>query len=326
MLTLADIQTSRFQTAAGYGTASSDFLESVNDAVDGLTIRGDWSGLISPVQVQIDINSGCVVWPRFVGNVRKVNMCRGGSAEMRNVWWRFLDHRGEHRGWGGWRGPERNVIFEKKVPIAISIPGPGNYIQFSVTEAADAGATATLFGLDNNGQPLQTLNGDGTWSPGSTIVAGAQSTIFVSQIYRVVLAATNSTKTLSAYNPTTAVTVQLAQYQPYETNPSFTQDRITGFNPCCSGQQQTVLALIKFAKIPIQNPTDYIPINNRGALLDAVRACKAEDSNSTATAAGFWKSAIEKLNRQLEDDSPDSEFSAADNTWGDSRAFRNQMF
>jgi hypothetical protein len=331
MLTLGDIQTSRFQTASGHGTSSTEFLEMLNDVVDELIKRGDWSDTLVPVR--LPINYGFITFPRWVGQIRKMKGHRD-SITMRNVWWEFLDGHNRRRDWErddwwGWRnGYGLNMEMQYRAPTFTDIPGPGNYLQFTVTETADNGATATIFGLDNNGQPLQTQNGDGTWSPGITLVAAGvyQSAGFVSTIERVVLTSTNSTKTLSAYNPSTGVTTQLAEYQASETNPAFLRYKLVGAPNfwCSGGCPKSAIALVKLAKVPILNPTDPILINNRNALLDGIRAVKLEDAGQSG--ATFWKSAIERLNRQLEDDSPDEQFSAQNNTWGDNRCLTNHTF
>ena len=325
MLTLADIQTPRFQTAAGYGTSSTEFLEIVNDVIDELIRRGDFSETVIPIR--FPINYGFMTFPRWVGQVRKMKGHRQ-HINMRNVWWEFLDGTNRRCDWGsdawwGWRGDDLNMEMQYRAPTFTNVPGAGNYLQFSVTEAADYGATATIFGLDSNNQPLQTLNGDGTWSQGITLAAVnpyAQSTVFVSAVERVVLSATNSTKTLSAYNPTTAVTTQLAVYQANETNPSFLRYKLVGGNGfwCNNSCPQSAVILVKLANLPVLNPTDLIIINNRGALLDGIRAVKLEDAEDASGSILQWKKAVEKLNRQLENDEPEDQFSAANNTFGDS--------
>lgn len=332
MLTLSDCQSSRFQNASGFGTSSDDFLEILNDAVTELIRRGDWYETVKPICVKLT-NRGEVTWPRFVGEVRKIQSCREGTIEMRNVWWRFIDSKNHHAGWEGWCTGERNCEFQYKAPTYNDIPGTGNVIQFFVDVPQDVGAQCTIFGVDDNGQRLQTLNGDGTWTPGITITAVLPygvSTVNVSKIERVICTKTNSTKRLYSLNTASNSQLDLAVYGATETNPSYLRYRLTGgqnwASSCSSTCQQNVIALVKLAAVPIQNPQDLVIINSRGALLDAIKAIKAEDSSSPERASELWASAIKKLNLQLSDDSPDDVFAASDNTWGDSRTLYNRCF
>ena len=330
MLTLADVQTARFQSASGYGTSSSDFLELLNDAVDELIRRGDFSGTLIPIQVCL--SKGCATFPRYVGEVRKMYSCRH-TIEVRNVWYRFLEGMGRHDRWRDWHGEERNLEMQYRAPTFADVQGTGNYLQFYPTVQQDVGATITIFGQDDSGQDLKTQNGDGTWSPGITLVATmpfTQSATTVNHIDRVVCTETNSYKLLYAYNPGANSTYQLASYEPTETNPSYLRYKLTGCNPnpntsCCGGGvTQSIVALVKLQNLPIQNPMDLVIINSREALLLAIKAMKLEDASVSGDAN--WKAAIERLNRQLENDSPDDQFSAANNTWGDDRCFVNQAW
>lgn len=330
MLTLLDISTPRFQTATGYCPGSPEFLEVVNDAVQELIRRGDWSETLLPIRVCV--KNGCVTWPRYVGAVRKMNGCRH-SVNMRNVWYEFLDYHMNHRHhheWEGWCGEEENAEMQYKAPTYNDIYGLNCTVRLYVDLQADVGATVTIFGTDNNNQPLQTDNGDGTFSPGVIITAampyGSTST-FVSKIDRVVCSATQGLKRLYAYDSVQNALFDLAVYDPGETNPSYLRYQLRGRErqaSCNGGAGQTIIALVKLAALPMVYPTDLCIINNRGALLDAIRAIKAEDASSPL-AGGYWKSAVERLNRQLEDDDPTETFSAQNNVLG-TRVWRNRCF
>jgi hypothetical protein len=337
MLTLSSIQTSRFQNASGFSTGSSDCLEATNDVIDQLIERGDWKDLLLPIE--ICIKRGCATFPRFVAEVRKMYSKRHGTIEMRNVWWQFLDT-GWRRHWDGWCnehcGGERQMQFEYRAPTSDEICGTTNYLRFYINAPQDVGATCTVFGRDDNGQPLQTQNGDGSWSMGLTLTAimpYAQSATFVSHIDRVVMSATQSTKYLYAFNNTSQSLYLLSEYYPSETNPSYLRYRLIGGIPrysgstCCSGGNvDRVIALVKIKHVPVSDPTDWIPIDNREALLDGFKAIKLADAYDSAGSDKMWLSAVEKLNRQLENSSPDAQFAASDNTFGDGTCYSNQTF
>ena len=166
MYPVSEIQTPRFQQASGYCTNTAAFFEMVNACVDELIVRGDWTDTVIPIRVCI--KSGCVTWPRYVGAVRKMNSCRHGIINMRNVWYEFLDFGGPRHihAWQGWLGHERNALAQAKAPTYNDIYGPNCTVRVYPAVNEDVGATVQIFGIDNNGQPLTTDNGDGTWSQG----------------------------------------------------------------------------------------------------------------------------------------------------------------
>lgn len=345
MLTLADIQTSQFQEASGFCTSSSDFKALVNDAVEELMHRGDWPGTIIPIRVCV--RNGCVTWPRYVSQVRKINVC-GGSAPVQNQWYQFMVH-GRQRSsdwrWSSWNwrgscGPEKQMLMQFRAPTYNDVYGNECYLRVYPDCVEDAGATVMVFGLDGYGQPLKTRNSDGTWSLGITITVptittdtpyGSSSTP-VSRIDRVVKSETNCNLRLYAYDPTNDWMYDLAIYEPSETNPSYLRYQLDGrsewnYQICSSSSTclQTVIALVKLANLPIQVATDLVIIDNKRALLCAIRALKAEEAGNYAQSKIEWGAAIESLNRQLEDYSPEYQFAAQDNVLA-GRQYSNRMF
>src|SRR6185295_12182492 len=84
---LSEIRASSMVDVIGVCPESDEFLNKLNDVTERLMMRGDWSGLVVPIQVCI--YNGCVVWPRYVHQVRKINMCNR-SVDMGNMWYNFL--------------------------------------------------------------------------------------------------------------------------------------------------------------------------------------------------------------------------------------------
>lgn len=336
-LTLAQIQTPLFSQAAGNCTTSSpDFLDMVNEVVPRLMERGDWPGSILPIRVCV--KAGCVTWPRYVGQVRKINHCRGNIA-VKSVWYEFLEHdHSRSRGmysWQGWCGDERRMTAQLKVPVYNDIYGPNCTVQVYCQVPEDIGATVTIFGIDNNGQPLRTDNGDGTWSDGITITVAIPfgstgNPYFVSRIDRVVKSRTQGNLTMFAYDTANNVLWDLAVYEPSETNPSYLRYHLDGRwnagNPAsCGGCLETIIALVKLKFIPVSSPTDLIPIESRAAIKLGLLALRREMAEDIAGADQWWARAIETLNRNLENENPDSELPVQNNVFGD-RTFRNQCF
>lgn len=340
MLTLQNIQTPAFQTASGFSTSSQNFFDLVNQVIPRLLQRGDWPGSVMPVRVCM--KNGCVTWPRYVGQIRKLHSCRG-DIPVRSVWWEFLPYQGERRlhEWDAWRGRERQMVSQFQSPTYNDMYGPNCYVRMYCDLTADVGATCTIFGTDNNNQPLQTLNPDGTATPGALITVQAQSgpggqsyygstSTPVSRIDRVVCSATQGMKRLYSYDATQNALFDLAIYEPSETNPSYQRTQLDGEHrgqwSCGCNKSQTVIALVKLKFLPVSFSTDMLIFleGAQGALLHGIRAVKLEEANNFNGAKESWLLAVEELNRQLEDFDPEGPV-VTNQVFG-GRTFRNQTF
>jgi hypothetical protein len=344
MLTLGDIQTAQFQQASGFCTTRPEFLELVNDAVDGLMRRGDWPGTLVPVR--LCVRNGCVTFPRYVGEVRKVNNCTS-SVAMRNVWYQFLEH-GHPWGpnyeyawnwsWRGSCGAQMQMLAQYRAPTYNDIYGDNCYVRVYPMAQEDEGATVTIFGTDNNNQPLMTRT-DGVWSEGITLTIPANggyasSSTPVSKIERVVKSVTQNKLNLFAYDATNDVLYDLASYEPSETSPNYLRYQLQGGVPAtntsdCAGSncscQTTIIALVKLQQVPLAVSNDLVVIDNRHALLNAIRALKSEEAGNYPQALTQWKVAVESLNRDAENSSPDFQFSAKSLVFG-GRQLTNRQF
>ena len=71
------------------------FAYLVNATVRRLMRRGDWLGTVTPIQVCV--RNGCVVFPRYVGTIRKLHAsCQ--TLTPGNLWHQYLDPRDYGRG------------------------------------------------------------------------------------------------------------------------------------------------------------------------------------------------------------------------------------
>ena len=298
-----------------------------NQVIPRLLQRGDWPGSLMPVRVMV--RNGQVTWFRYVGQVRSMHSCRG-NIPVRPVWYEFLEWHGHrhHHAWEGWRERERQMTMQYRAPSYNDIYGPNCTVRLYVDAQEDVGATIQLFGADNNNQPLRTNNGDGTWSDGVTITAqipfGSTST-FVSRIDRVIKSKTQSTARLYAYDATQNALYDLAVYEPSETVPSYLRYQLDGGRPGATCRE-AIIALVKLKFLPVSASTDGLIFleGAQGALLHGFRAVKREDAGDIQGASGYWKSAVEECNRQLEDADPDGP--VVENNVFAGRTFRNHLF
>ena len=83
--------------------------------------------------------------------------------------------------------------------------------------------------------------------------------------------------------------------------------------------------MVKLKFIPVKNPYDLVLIPNIDALKFAFQALLAQDKGDPQKYAMYLGMAIQDLNRELEDRSPDDQFSAIDSTFGGA-VFTNNVF
>jgi hypothetical protein len=315
MLTFAEFKASTAADIAGVCATSAQFMARTNEAVERLMTRGDWSGTLTPIHTCV--RQGCVVWPRYVGAVRKINVCNY-PIPIRNLWYDFLEYKNRSM-WGGWCGAEARMIGQQQASAFSDIYGDGRFVRAYVTARADIGKTIRIFGEDNNGQVLRTKNNDGTYSDGILLTFAApfvSTTDYVRRIDRVIKDVTQGDVRLYAYNPTTDILEDLALYSPGETVPTYSKYQLharTWPNSTAPSQQGTccptmsVVALIKQRFIPVVGDTDLVQIDCKAAIKLMIQAIRYEENADRATARGFEQDAIRELNLQLRDDFPEDQ-------------------
>lgn len=335
MLTLRDTKDDLgIRRVTGFCPDSEDYISLVNEATRRLLRRGDWPGTITPIY--LCVRQGCVVWPRYVLNVRKLKTCHH-TIKPQNMWGDFLP-RGRHCEWGHWHGPSLPMFNQGTTSVFQDIMGDGRLVRAYPRCQADIGRTVTLFGTDNNGQQLQTHDTvTNTWTPGVILTLAlpfVSTTTYVRHIDYVLKDETNCPVNLYAYNATTNVLEDLAQYDPGETRPSYERTRLSmgesatfggcSSSPCC-GVSQGVTALVKLRFIAAKFDTDLVIIDNLDALKLEIQSIKFGEAGDRANAKALEADAIAELNRQLEDESPDDQFTADDQVFG-SATFTNHCF
>lgn len=203
-LTYSEVQSSSIQNVVSESPTSPDFQQHIMEAVNRLMPRGDWAGTVVPIHTCV--YRGCVVWPRYVDHVRRMASCHG-NVPIHGMFYDFLDWRERRwhsaRYWDGLgQDCRRNMVNKGWSPVFQDVQGDGRTIRLYNSVAEDIGATVTLYGLDNNNQPLRTRNTDGaTWSDGLTLTAQmpyAETPTFVRWIDRVIKSTSQGTLRLYA--------------------------------------------------------------------------------------------------------------------------------
>jgi hypothetical protein len=346
MLTFGDVKQDRgIMRIAGFAPDSLDFAQLVNASTRMFMRRGDFPGTLQPIYVCM--RGGCVVWPRYVQTVRALSPCNA-NVKAENMWGSFLprDKGAPWRQglrWTTGRDCSAAMINQGRSSVYQDIQGDGRYLRAYNRFNLDNGKTMLVFGTDNNGQPLTHFDvTSNAWYPGIQLVFGApyvQSTIFVRSIDYVLLPDIQGPINFYAYYAAGDVLEDLAQYDPGDTRPSFERTRIqlpgyagtggVGVSPggcqsqtCC---RSGVNALVKLRFFPVRYDTDLIPIDNLDALKIMIQAQRFGEAGDIENKRLFQADAINELNNQLRDESPDDQFVAANEVFAD-RSFQNHCF
>lgn len=330
MLTFSDLKTSSLRKIAQTCPSSDDFADLVNQATRRLMRRGDWPGTVVPIYVCA--MAGCVVWPHYVGQVRRLNIC-SQPISIRSMWYEFLP--GVRQcGDSSWRqtlGPLAGLAAQGRTSVFQDIQGEGRLVRAYPRCTTDFGKIVRIFGLDNNGQTLQTDNQDGTFSAGLKLILGAPyatTATYVRSIDYVLKDETQCPVDMYAYNASTDLLEDLAHYEAGETRPSYEKTKLilqnypnpcsgtTSTSPACCGTARGVVALVKLRFVPVKADTDLVLIDNEDALKLMVQSILKHEAGDRKGALEYKGDAVRELNRELEDVSPDEQLAAVDNVLG----------
>jgi hypothetical protein len=307
-LTLADARASSIiNVSQNCGTGDS-FRQLINEATERLMIRGDWDGTV--VVTHLCVRRGCVVFPRYVQEIRKMKVC-GAYTPIENLWYEFLPQthpwcngwnsgNGDW-GWRPWSWWSGRMDAKGRSPVFQDILGPGRTVRAYVQTNNDIGKTSTIFGTDNSGQPLMHKDENGNWQDGSVIVFNkpfGSTDTFVGHIDRILKDETEKPITMFGYDATNDVLETLVTLEPTETNPSFARYQLHS-GTCNCNCDQSIVALTKLKFIPVKAETDPILVANIAALKLMVQCIKAEEANDDALARSKEAAAIREANLGL---------------------------
>lgn len=319
LLTLKEVRESSLRNIAGSCPNSGVFTQLVNDATRRCMRRGDWPGTTVPIHVCV--RQGCVVWPRYVGSVRRINVCKQ-PIQIKNQWYEFLQYQnsswcgagGSNAAWwgnnlfGSWCGASVHMLFQGKSPVFQDMLGEGRFVRAYYTANSDINKTVRIFGTDNNGQILRTANADGTYSDGwsiSLLNPFGSTSGYVRHIDRVILDDMQGDVRLYGYNAETDLLEDIGTYEPGDTNPAFERYKLN-LGQCQDqcGCTRSVVALVKLKFIPARYDNDLVLIDNMDALRLMCQSIKYEEAGDRKGAREYEMDAIRELNLGLNDDTP----------------------
>lgn len=326
--------------------SSEEYAYAINRATRKLMKRGNfWE---TEVVVKLCVRGCVIVWPHYVGTVTGLNFCCFGNVDVKNNWYSILGPRTSPNntgiglpgysaysgiGYSGWTSP---VSFDKTTtPVHTQITGnTGKYLRYYVVHPQDLGKTITIYGTKYGGQPLQELDASGNWINGATITAAtpiAQGTDLVTRIDQVTREATQGMAYLYQYDPVTTDMIQLAVYQPNETNPQYRQTTVTQFNQIRGGEDAnggkvwTVEAMCALQYFPVVNDRDFLFIDDMDALSYAIQASNFDEDNCPDQAEIYFAKALRELNFESRSKNPAQTFVVKNRVMGSCRLISNPI-
>lgn len=333
MQTLGDMRgESSLVSVSGTCGTGQDFADKVNESCRRLLRRGDW--LDATKLVFLCVYQGCVVWPRYILEIRKVNFCNR-PVEVKAMGYQFMEGN-QKRCWNGLAGPPAGLHATGQSAVLQDVMGEGRLIRAYARKRLDLGKTLTIFGLDNNNQPLQHQDANGNWVPGALVTLAdpfGSTNTFVRKIDYVVKDETADIVDVYAYNSVTNLLEDIAHYEPGETTPTYTRYQLnthwpfagsSAIQPNCCGQQRGLLAEVKLRFIKAKYDTDLVLIN-ADAIKQMFMCLKSEEAMDREAAREYEAAAVEILNRELEENQPEDQFPAINNVLGPF-TFNNQAF
>lgn len=313
-LTLAAVRSSSIANIAGVCVTSSAFLGQLNEAVSRLMDAGDWWNTV--VKARLCVQRDCIAWPRWVGTVLAINFCNQ-NRPIQNRWFDFMPITASDCMLSGRWKSNVTVVDDGLTPVFNNVAcGESHALRAYVRLQADAGKTITFFGKDENGQEVMTKDALGNWMQGETVALAApyvQTTTQFREVERVIRDQTTGPVDVYQYDATQNLLLDMAHYEPTETNPMYRHSTIRGgcgsrsARTCYSAdgsKARKVEILAKLQFIPVVVDTDTVQIDNVPALKLMIQAIRLEEAGNDQEAASKQLLAIKELNRQLRNKLP----------------------
>lgn len=314
-LTLGQVKASSVLNIIGVCPTSPQFVDLVNEAVSRLMTYGDWWATTAKARVCVSRN--CVAWPRWVGTILAINW-GGHNRPIQNGWYDFIPvSSNDCLCYGRWKS-NLTIVDDGLTPVFNNVPcGSSNYIRAYTRLQADVGQTVHLFGIDENGQTVMSKDASDQWYEGEILTLATpyvQSAIKYREVTRVIKSETTGPIDLYQYDSSTDLLLDMAHYEPSETNPMYRHSTVRGgfygsiTGNCCTSSTGTtarkVEILAKVQHIPAIQDTDTIQIDNIPALKLMIQAVRLEEAGDDDGSMKKQTLAIKELNRQLRNKLP----------------------
>lgn len=269
----------------------------IEDAVQLITQKGIFDASLG--QLDICACDGCITLPNDVGTVLAANT-GGMTTLIRDQWFSYhLNGPGDE----GCCVPCQMMNEEGEV-CTFKDPPSSAYLVAVTETALDNGVVLRVFGWDSNNKRIFTANPttgvieDGFIIPtiyGFPVISTNQPTI--AKIDRIQKAVSKGYIKLVAIDSSTNLPqTTVGYYQPYETDPRYRRIRVGG--------NQWVRIRYKKKNMVIRSQSDWINVDNRQALLLALKAIRYRDQNQFALADQAEQQCAKALSEEAQSKAP----------------------
>lgn len=283
-------------------------LRRLSDAVRLLTNKGIFDPSVAFMDIAVDESDGTITLPTEVETVLAVNAgCR--PTLLRDQWFQY-----HLNGVGSELKTDCGYtdILSQNVPIIRALEAPVKLVA-KPEKASDNNKCIWVYGWEESGKriystdPMTGETLDGFKVPlvfGFPAVASGIPAI--ARIDRVEKDATNGYVELVAVNPlsTSQELYRLGYYQPWETDPSYRRIRVSAPSPT-----QHVRIAYKKKDTEIRSQHDWINLDNREAIILAVKAVKFREANNFEQARAAETEAQRLLSEEAEAKKPSTALS-----------------
>lgn len=321
--TLLDAKNEGLPSAIGRCADDAVFLTRLNTACRRLLKRGKYWGTFG--RYRMCVTDGCLTLPPQIATLESVAVC-GRPLRVHDQWFEFLENglgiqqvsstTGSVCGVNG-SGCAGDAKYRGRYPTFQDVTGTDKKLWLVCDLAADVGKEVLVMGYDENNNWIRTVQ-DGVMADGEVIALAQSPGTVSSNIFSIITdVQLNETRDgqcwlyslAPAYDPTTSDKVMLANYQYFETRPSYARYYIGGIlsgtsddNGNCS--LTTVDVMAKHDFIPAVKDNDYLVIGNLDALEFMIQALEkyrnAVSQAQVAEAMAFEKLAENELDKELD--------------------------
>lgn len=304
-LTLGELKTKGLPDFLGLCPSDNKFTQLVNEAHSRLVKQGLYWGTFQTYQICVG-SDGCLTWPRQVASIEALAV-NEHPITLRNGWFEYLQTGYGIRTTGN--SSELQLLDRGRSCVYDDMNDFQSTLQVYSGVDEAAGAKLLVQGYDENGNWIRTQDGS-TWVDGeyidiSTTVTGSSS-IFTA-ITGVQKPVTNGPVYLSKVTKD-AIVVPIGYYEADETLPSYRRSVIPGLGDapqyvCGSGDPLTnkrvVRAVVKLDHIDVRQDTDWLLLEEYGAIKNAAKAIQLEEQQNRGEAAQYMQEAVRLLEVEL---------------------------
>jgi hypothetical protein len=256
-------------------------------------------------------------------------------VDIKNNWYAIL---GPNPGWNlGWNQMYGDVEMYDNgtTPFFNQITSnTGKFLRYQIVKQNDINKEITFFGNQYGNQPLQELNTAGQWINGVTIAATvpvAQTSALITDVTSVTRQPTEGMAYVYSYDPNTGDLIQLAVYEPNETNPRYRRSKMRGLQYIQHQKDENGVkkwnfeAMVKLEYIPATSDRDFLLISDFDALAYGIQAIKFDEAQDAKNAEIYWLKSLSEMNFESRNKSPAQQFTTQVRVMGSNRLITNPV-